>query len=262
MQYKTKHLKFKSLYKEAFDKNPLLDYTKIECYLSVIMSIITVIILYFLYKQNSASVLTGILQNAILYTGICLLGMLGFIISGLAIISGTVSNKIADEINKDGNFDTLLSILFSFYFIGAIIGFSSILYFISYFIVFLNFKFILILYLASAFILIYLVFFSILYSVSLLGTCINMFVINYNYSVNCDTKSDNSLDEIFNAFRIDALTYTMINKDDEVTLAQFINNLKMCILKDCQDDDIKEKLLCIVCEYYSLKENKCNTNKV
>lgn len=250
MTYKTERLDFKSLYKMSFSKFPLTDVSKPEVYLALLVAVMMLPILYYLYITNDLSALTTVLQNYLLNVGSALLGMLGFIVGGLAIISGTVNSKITRHIDNGGKFDKLLAILFSFYFIGSIVGTLIVLYYISYFVVSVNVNIVLPVYYCLGFVLTYGLVYAVFYSVSLLGTCINMFVINYNYSSanDIDSNLDSDLEPIFSSLRIDALTYLMVNKGI-VTREEFIEALKMCTSNDCPEK-FKEDMYCKICSYY------------
>lgn len=250
MEYKTGYLSFSDLYKLSFDNSPLINMKRFECYMSFIFSIIITIVMYNLHLTNDFTSLNPMLQELFLNIGVALLGMLGFIISGLAIISGTVSNKIAHEINKEGKFQSLLSILFSFYYIGTIIAILILMYFFSYLVISLKLDFQIYVYLFLSFVLSYSLAFAVFYSVSLLGTCINMFVINYNYSKPIDDSSTKELDEYFNDLRINVLTSLMMQKGI-ISKEDFIIELKNRINEDCPER-IKDNLYCKICKYYSI----------
>lgn len=247
MQYNKEVLSFKKLYKKSFKRNPIFDFKKFEVYASILASIIITFILYFLYKCNGIENIVSLLQSALFNIAIALLGVLGFIIGGLAIVSGTVNSKIAHEMNRKDKFDSLLSVLFSFYYIGGVIGVLILIFFISYFVVSLELKFILGLYLILGFVLSYGLFFCIFYSVSLLGTCINIFVICYNYSNS--ERDDLNLDNYFKDVRIDALTSLLV-KYTPCIEEEFIDTVNDCIYEDCPDI-IKDKLKKMVLEYYN-----------
>jgi len=115
-------------------------------------------------------------------------GMLGFIISGLAIFTGTITNRLVKNIDADDKITALVGILFSFYFIGAFIGISIFIYFLGYILLLSELTFYFECFLMLTVIIAYLFSFSILYSVSLLGTCIRLFFVSYKYS--SESKDD------------------------------------------------------------------------
>jgi len=252
MKFENKHLTYKILYEKSFDRNPLFTFNKFECYMSLFITIVFFIIMHFVYSSNDAEKLTSILQSVILNVGIALLGMLGFIVGGLAIISGTIGNKIAHAINKEGKFDKLLSILFSFYYIGFVVAILIVLFFFSYFLVSIHYSFNYYLYAIISVVLCYLFFFSIFFCVSLLGTCINMFVINFNYSEDKEDENyEDNLNKHYDDCRLNSLMYVMIRKN-LLTKDEYIEVFKTCI-DECPEH-MKEGLTCKMCNDYSINK--------
>ncbi|AYE53513.2 hypothetical protein OEA_28000 (plasmid) [Priestia megaterium NCT-2] len=204
-------------------------------------------------KENKIEYIVTITQNILLNTTFGLLGLLGFIISGLAVISGTIGHQVTHKIIKKKKFDSLLSILFSFYFIGRFIGILIVLFILSYFIMGISLKFNIYLYGAISIVLSYSLFFTVFFSVSLLGTCLNMFVLNYSYSR--DPAHDNesvNIDKIFDGIRIDAVT-ALMNGKFNVSKEEFISALWDRIESDCPQEyqeEVKRKCK----EYYSIED--------
>lgn len=245
---------FKEMYKKAFDKNPFFDKSKFEVKISVLFSVIFIVALLLLKNNNDISSLTEVLKNLTLYIGAGLISMLGFIISGLAIASGTISNKMTHEINKKGKFDSLVSILFSFYYIGKVIGIFVALYFISYLFISIDIDLVIWIYYLLGVVLSYGFFFIIFYSVSLLQTCINLFILSYKYWSETEiSKNEESILEEFNSARIDALTRIMFEKNIIEEKETFLNELTTVINND-YSGEIKEKLIKQVNYYYSIEK--------
>ena len=180
------------------------------------------------------------------------MSLLGFIVSGLAIIAGTVSNKVANQMDIEGKFDALISILFSYYFVGFVIGILIIIFFGVYFIFSLGLNFNIYLFLLLSIILTYGFFFVVLYSVSLLGTSLNIFVISYSYSKECGNITDSETDSYLLHYKIDALTALLIEKIG-LTNKDFCCQLIKCISKDCPEGQ-RLKVLEAAKQYYSIKD--------
>lgn len=108
-----------------------------------------------------------------------LFALLGFTISGLAIVTGTISDTTVKRINEKKRIPALLSVMFNFYFCGAIVGFTIILHIFS--ILYLNLDIVINfnLFKIFTFINIYFLIFSLIYSVMLLGTCIRLFILKH-----------------------------------------------------------------------------------
>lgn len=159
----------------------LYNLKRIEVIVGVISSIAFTRIIYYIGMTN----ITGLnesIKNICLYLGSSLVGLLGFVIAGLSILTGTLGFSIAKKIDDENKANSIVGIFFSFHFIGMIIGIQIVLFFFSYFIMFiekdLSIKWLLIL----SIVLSYLFTFSIFYSIGLLGTCLRMFLINYKYN--------------------------------------------------------------------------------
>lgn len=111
-----------------------------------------------------------------------LIGFLSVVITGFAFVSGTISLKATDEIYKANKIEYLISIFFTFYFLGVIVG-IDIVYFLAllmavmsefavnnillYFLTFLGF---------------YINLFIVFYTIGLFDTCMKIFLLNYIYS--------------------------------------------------------------------------------
>ncbi|MDD4600034.1 hypothetical protein SDC9_20872 [bioreactor metagenome] len=242
---------FKDLYKVSFKKNPLLDYKNFECYISLFVGIIATDVLYLIYTSQDSSASTTIIQNLCLYIGAALMGMLGFIVGGLAIISGTLSGKVVKNIDKAGQFDSIIAILFSFHFVGLVIGVLIVMFFLAYALVSINFEYVKYLYLFLCFSLAYGLSFVIFFSVSLLGTCINMFILNYNYSmVEKNQEINKEVEACFIAARIDALSSLMVQKK-LISKEDFISEVKDRIEDDCPEV-LKSEVEIMMNKYYGL----------
>lgn len=188
--YDTKNTKFSNLllstkkYKELYNSK--------EALLSLILSILSGLIWCYLFNSLDIEAFNQIINEITLNIFSALIGMLGFIISGLAILTGTINNKIIDKINDKKLIEHLISILYSFYFIGAFIGIGIFAYVFMYMgsfsnIIATNCRVFII-----SIVLSYVFCFSILYSIALLGTCLRIFLLGYKFSN--ITEEDKELD--------------------------------------------------------------------
>ncbi|MFV9833442.1 hypothetical protein [Bacillus stercoris] len=107
--------------------------------------------------------------------------LLGLTIGGLAIITGTIEEEIITKIREERKFESLISVIYNFYFCGALIGFSMVLSILAYLITYIELAFNMYLFWLGSLIFNYFVLFSIIYSVMLLGTCIRIFLLRYFY---------------------------------------------------------------------------------
>lgn len=112
--------------------------------------------------------------------------LLGFSIGGLAILTGTIDNSTISNIRTKRKIDHFMSVIFNFYFAGASTGFSIILCLLTYIASFTKIQFNYWTFLIGGFVITYFIYFSIIYSVMLLGTCIRLFLLKYFYAVSSD----------------------------------------------------------------------------
>lgn len=110
-----------------------------------------------------------------------MMGLLGFLVTGLAMTESIITKKAVRNIDAAGKTKSLAGILFSFYFEGAIVAFDIItmifLYILLTFSV--NIPYVALIILTG--IISYFVIFAILYAVALLGSCINFFFVSILY---------------------------------------------------------------------------------
>lgn len=116
------------------------------------------------------------------------LGLLGFIVGGLALVSGTIETNIINKILKRGKISSLMGLLYSFCFHGGLVLLSIILLTFTFFISTLPYAVIdsflvnrWALLVLSAMIS-YFCAFAMLYSMTVLITCLRLFLLRYQSS--------------------------------------------------------------------------------
>lgn len=110
-----------------------------------------------------------------------LFGLLAFVISGLSILSATLSTKVINSINSEGKINYLINIMFSFYYTGGLIGLTLISSLFTYGVTYIPFEMSLTLLGIWSMVLCYISFFTLITSVMLLGTSLRFFLLNYWY---------------------------------------------------------------------------------
>lgn len=178
--FSTKATKFLYLLKTTSKWKEL--YNQAESKLAILLSVVVPIVLFWVYKNSEFNEFIGLIQNIIQTLIETSIGMLGFIISGLAIFTGTITNKLVKNVDSEGKANSIIGILFSFYLVGVEIGLGIIFYFLMQFILTTNLSFSIIGFCIFAVMTSYLFLFSIFYSISLLGTCLRIFLVSYRYS--------------------------------------------------------------------------------
>lgn len=214
-----KYKKYKDLY----------DFSSIECRVSlVVMLIMNLLFMIFIKILD----INEVVQNYISYLdtiGIALIGFLGFIVTGLAILTGAISSKIVKKLQERNKIQSLEKILLSFYLLGTVSASIIIISFIFHFISKLPcssiWQFVII---ALSFIS-YLITFSIFYAVKLIGNCLELFYIISNMQIINDIQESSKIDikQKYNNYRIAALEeYVLIlNKIDVDNYADEIKKL-------------------------------------
>ncbi|MFZ3580503.1 hypothetical protein, partial [Virgibacillus sp. DJP39] len=106
-----KNHSYKSLKAFVNAPNYIIDIRKFEVYFSLVCSIVLTLLSYFIITESDTYIVQFInySRSLILSSAIGLIGMLGFIISGLAIISGTVGNKVTRKMIEQKKYKSLLS---------------------------------------------------------------------------------------------------------------------------------------------------------
>lgn len=153
-----------------------------EAFLSIIFTAIILCVINYLYATIASDKFNGLIRETSLVVFPALLGMLGFIISGMAIITGTVTNKVLSNINKVLKAENIISIIFTFYFVGVLIGINIFLYIILYLLTYTSLSFNYFIINLYGLISIYLFVFAIIESISLLGSCIRLLLVCFKYS--------------------------------------------------------------------------------
>lgn len=177
--FSTKHTKFFHLlritekWKETYKSN--------AGKISLLISILLVFVWRYLFNSVDIEIFNQIIRDITTNIFGALIGMLGFIISGLAILTGTVNDKLIDIIDKKRMSVHIISILYSFYFIGAFIGVSILMFVGMYLMSFPDIIATNVRVAVISFALSYMFCFSIFYSIALLGTCLRIFIVSYKF---------------------------------------------------------------------------------
>ena len=127
-----KDTSFSKLFKLKKYKD-LFDIHSIECTVSVISVIIINIIFYIAEKYLGLNTFVNEGMVFLNNIGMALIGFLGFIVTGLAILTGAISSKVVKHLQERNKMKPLEKILLSFYLLGLISAFEIL------FIIFLHF---------------------------------------------------------------------------------------------------------------------------
>lgn len=167
-------LKTTKKYKELFFSH--------EAALTSILSIMTVLLVVYIYFNVPDIKLIDTLRNLFNLLIPALIGLLGFIIAGITLMATIISKEALKKIDELNKIEKIAGILYSFYFEGFIIGTNIMLmiyiYLILYIPMILNYYILIVLLILMS----YIFWFAIVYAITLLGTCINFFFMNIYYS--------------------------------------------------------------------------------
>lgn len=231
-----KHKKYKDIY----------NFQSIEGIVSLVGSILITIAICTVISQASNDDVNTIIRSLTKDIGIAMIGLLGFIVAGLAILTSAITSKIMNIINKKDKLIVIERIFLSFYllsFITAIAIMSSFfLYTISFFNSKINYKVLII----TTFIFSYLIIFIIFYSVALLGNCVQIFKIISTFDETSIQSIISPEDKsLYDSFRIVALERIILLAEQLTPvkrIAEYKKTLTMLIDAECKDEIQRKRI--------------------
>ena len=164
-----------------FSTNKFKDiYCSKEALISFVMSVIFTLFVSFVIKTSSENPTDRILDLLGIQIG-TLLGLLGFLIGGAALLTGSISIDMMKVIDKHQKFHQLLALLVPFYLLGVMVGISFFISVFIYLVVLTNFPFNFFMIFIFSLFNFYFLFYSLISSIMLLGTCIRFFILRYKF---------------------------------------------------------------------------------
>ncbi len=167
---------------------------KKQIYIPLVFSVLISIFIYSLQLDDNQ--INELLKNFSLYMFSSFIGILGFLIGGMAIITGTLNTKIIEIVEKNDFVEEIKGILFSFYFIGAFVLMNIISYIILYFLAFSSYPISNFYIISITGIFTFFTLFVLFYCFSLISTCISMVTIIHKLS-----KLENKNEESNNFYK-------------------------------------------------------------
>lgn len=220
-----KYKKYKDLY----------DIHSIEFIVSVI-SVISINVIFYITEKYIG--LDGFVNEGISFIdniGIALIGLLGFIVTGLAILTGAISSKVVQHLQNKSKMQALEEILLSFYLLGLVSAFEILFILFLHFISLIPIPSIKIIDIIIVSLLTYSTVFIIFYAVKLIGNCLELFYIINNMQIVLDNSFDLKIK--YNNYRLIALEKIVLSK----TSLDTINDYKNTILELIGNDNIPEQ---------------------
>lgn len=216
----------------------LYDFNSIECIVSMIFTILFEIILLIWRFYEGTNDIINSLGTVINGIGIGLIGFLGFIVTGLAILTGAISSKVVKRLQSRSKMESLERILLSFYLLGitsAMLILLSILIFIlsllpidGYFVV---------VFVVGAFYS-YFTVFTVFYAVKLIGNCLELFLIVNEMQIIDDEKGMRDKAR-YNDYRLMALEKIGLSTTSEEMIELYRNCIHELIKTDITTEEEK-----------------------
>lgn len=222
-------------YRDLYDKK------SIEFFVSLVSAIIVTILLTIIIKQTNIDDANSIIRSLTKDIAIALIGLLGFVVTGLAILTSAISNKLMNIMYQKGKVDHIKKILLSFYLLSFCIGVCILLDIFFYIISFCNSSINMYVFAIVTFICTYLSVFIIFYSIALVGNCVQIFSI-INSPIVLETKLSKEEKEIFDSFRITTIEKIVFLMDtlDPKSRINMYRSTMIQLIDNNFDDDIKK----------------------
>lgn len=219
-------------FKDCFDINAL------ECNLAFWGAIALVFVLYFSISNNAIDVVNGIFITLTKDVAIALIGFLGFTVSGLAILTGVISQKVVQKVISVNKKEHLERILLSFYFLGIVIGIVIIGLFLLYLISSSSLDFEIKWVITIAFIFSYFVIFIIFYSVKLIGNCLEIFFIvnEPEPEPESELKQNSDVNQLYNSYKLMALEKVCLERMDIKAVKEYCTTIQELIDSSIPED--------------------------
>lgn len=226
-----------------------VDLKELEVKISLLLTPIVIGLMYFLNCFDKIELFREGFQSITIYIAAAFIGVLGFILTGIAMITAMLNNEVCKKIEAICGEDSLRKILCSFEFIAFVVSVLIVVLFTVYLSFFSDLSLFdsLSFYILSA-ILIYLVIFVIFYLFSLIGNCIQIFYITNMYQ-EINNKEEKQFNELLNEIRIDFIL-TKMAKNNTITSETFIDDL-INFIDNHQIKD-REKIIQYFKEHYGI----------
>lgn len=174
--------------------------------------------------------------------GVALIGFLGFIVTGLAILTGSISSKVINFFKNKKVYDEMESILLSFYFLGLITGIIIFLILGLYVFSQIKIRGSIVVSILATLIISYGIVYIIFYSIGLIGNCISIFEIISDVESRLD-QEENNYKKMYDSYRIIALEFLILTGSNDDRVYTYEEKMRELILKDMKTSDIQKKKL-------------------
>lgn len=185
--------------------------------------------------------------------GITFIGFLGFIVTGLAILTGAISSKIVKRLQIRNKMKALDRILLSFYLLGLVSAFIVLGSLLLHFIIALPVNSNIIVVVVVSAIYSYFTIYAVFYAVKLIGNCLELFIIINEMQI--VAEDDNLKYKMkYNDYRIMALEKLGLSTTSSETVEIYRNTIYELINLD--NTEINEKNI-----YIDMLKNNLENNQ-
>lgn len=227
-----KKIKDSSLEKiRKFNKyKDIYDFKSLECNLAIIFTILFLCVFILVASMEGKDVTINKIMIYLDNIGVALIGLLGFIVTGLSILTGMISSKVVAHLQSRKKMDLLEKILLSYYLLGilsaSMIMEIGVLHFLSMLSIESNFLIDSILVIINVYIFTFIIF----YAVKLIGNCLEIFCIVNSMHILVE-QNENSKSQ-YNEYKVKALEEMLIGKNGDKLVDEYKKNIKKMIDSD------------------------------
>lgn len=219
--------------------NELWDWSTLEVRVALIGTLLIGAVSVAIIMNNGSGEFVLLVADFIKDIGMTLIGFLGFVVTGLAILTGSVSSKVVKFFKEKDVYEELSSVLSSFYFLGLLIGVLILIVFCEYFIVQICIPVNVIAVTCGIIITTYLFVYIIFYAIGLTGNCISMFEIISDVQNQIESEEENNR-QIYDSYRIIALEHLILKSSDKEKLHAYEDKIEELIQKDSRTSDAQK----------------------
>ncbi|WP_097026166.1 hypothetical protein [Clostridium peptidivorans] len=247
-------------YRDIYNTNTM------EVRVSLISSIIITMLITLVFNQANIVDINNLMREMTKEIAIVLIGFLGFVISGLAILTSAISNKFINILKKQDRINVIEKILLSFYLLGIIVGVDIISSLIMYITTYSTYSYNIFCIGICSFLYTYTIVFIIFYSIALIGNCIEIFkIINMvdedinegNTNINDNVSDDRYLYMSFRMTALENIFFTNQSNDTLEKVKKYYELMNKLIDDGCKDELQKGRLKAIVKnKFHGLDENR------
>lgn len=241
-----KDVPMKKINDESFNKifklkkfKDLIAWDTVEVRVALFAAIVITVFSFFIMHINGKDEFIIFGAEIIKDISIALIGFLGFVVTGLAILTGSISSKVVKFFKDNDVYDNVESILISFYFLGLVTGGMIVFIIMVYWLSKINSIGYCGIVLFVTFIISYGVIYIIFYSIGLIGNCISIFEIISEVENRIDAEKSN-YKKIYDSYRIIALEFLILTGNNDNRVNVYEKKMEELILKDPRTSTIQK----------------------